>query len=221
MKTGERGNVSASIQFILEKKISTQMCILDIGCNLGSLVNDLSRLGYNSSFGIDVNDSAIMRGINKYPYLRNRLLAYDGTEFPFADKSFDNIVSFDVIEHIPDLNKHFREVNRMLKPNGLYIFQTPNKRVNVPWEIIYYRSLSKWKDHHYSLQTPGSLKRLINNNGLRLLSIEKRPLDNEYNIQKVRKQFGIFGLPLLKAFNHAPKFIFPHMWGVACKLSDY
>jgi SAM-dependent methyltransferase len=62
--------------------------------------------------------------------LGNRLLdqakVYDGGKFPFADGGFDFAVSRWVNEHLPDPDLHFREVERVLAPGGIYIFRTVN-----------------------------------------------------------------------------------------------
>ncbi len=45
---------------------------------------------------------------------------------PFKDNSIDCFYSFHVIEHLPDLRKHFLEVKRCLKPGGVYRVGGPN-----------------------------------------------------------------------------------------------
>jgi len=65
---------------------------------------------------------------------------------------------FDVIEHIPNIEDFLKgQVYRVLKEKGIFVFQTPNKIINIPWEIINQRSLTKWKKYHCSLQA----KRLL------------------------------------------------------------
>ena len=59
-----------------------------------------------------------------------------GDDLPFADQSFDTVLSFDVFEHIPDSDKHLREVRRVLKNGGQYLLQTPNKWTNIPFELL-------------------------------------------------------------------------------------
>ncbi len=41
-------------------------------------------------------------------------------ELPFADRSFDVVVGFGVLEHVPKDRLSLRELNRVLKPSGLY-----------------------------------------------------------------------------------------------------
>jgi SAM-dependent methyltransferase len=51
---------------------------------------------------------------------------YDGTKFPFSNRKFDLCVSNYVLEHVPNPIEHFNEVSRVLKPDGKFIFRTPN-----------------------------------------------------------------------------------------------
>ena len=45
---------------------------------------------------------------------------------PFADGSVDAVYSHHVIEHLPDMWAHFRDVHRVLKPGGVYRVAGPN-----------------------------------------------------------------------------------------------
>jgi SAM-dependent methyltransferase len=50
--------------------------------------------------------------------LRNKL--------PFPDSSIDAIYSHHMIEHLPDLEFHWREIHRCLKPGGTFRIAGPN-----------------------------------------------------------------------------------------------
>ena len=55
----------------------------------------------------------------------NDLLCMDLQNIPFEDKTFDVVISEEVMEHIEDYNKALDEVYRVLKPEGIYIFTIP------------------------------------------------------------------------------------------------
>lgn len=60
---------------------------------------------------------------------------------PFADNTFDYVVSFQVIEHIRNDRAFVAEVLRVLKPGGKFIVSTPNKPMSLtrnPWHVREY-----------------------------------------------------------------------------------
>ncbi|MBZ5552574.1 MAG: class I SAM-dependent methyltransferase [Acidobacteriia bacterium] len=50
-----------------------------------------------------------------------------GNEFPFETASFDACVSNYVLEHVQNPASHLREVGRVLRSLGVYVFRTPNR----------------------------------------------------------------------------------------------
>ncbi len=60
---------------------------------------------------------------------------------PFADESFDCVISFQVIEHIKDDKLFVAEVKRVLRTGGLFIVSTPNITMSLtrnPWHVREY-----------------------------------------------------------------------------------
>lgn len=51
----------------------------------------------------------------------------DATNLPFGDKSFDAVVSFDVVEHILDDKQFISEAFRVCKKGGYLVLGTPNR----------------------------------------------------------------------------------------------
>jgi SAM-dependent methyltransferase len=49
------------------------------------------------------------------------------SRLPVPDEHFDACVANYVLEHIADAEGHLREVARVLKPGGVYVFRTPNR----------------------------------------------------------------------------------------------
>lgn len=49
------------------------------------------------------------------------------TELPFVENFFDVVTANMVVEHLDNPQVQFREISRILKPGGLFIFHTPNE----------------------------------------------------------------------------------------------
>jgi len=214
----EFGNIESSTEYFLKYRIKNCANILDIGCAYGSLLNNLYNNGYKNLYGIDVNSGYINKGKRMYPHLSKNMCLYDGKEIPYQDRFFDVVLMFDVIEHIPEIDDYIKEqVYRVLKKGGVFIFQTPNKYINIPWEVIHQRSLSAWMSYHISLQTKDSLVNMLKNVGFSNVNVEKHTISTEHNKRKLRSRIGVLGDLLLIVFQSMPITFYPNLWGFAKK----
>lgn len=104
--------------------------VLDDGCGVGHTVEYLCQQGIEA-YGIDPGPR------QKYwPAERSRLFRADGTKLPFADGSFDAVLSSGVIEHIgeplarrqqhPHQRAYVHEVVRVLRRGGRALIAAPN-----------------------------------------------------------------------------------------------
>ena len=212
--TKEWGNVSESLAFIVEQQLQPDSVILDIGCYTGTIISSLAQLGFQDVHGIDVDHSAVERGKTLYPQLGSRILEYSGATLPFPSESFDVVTMFDVIEHIPEVDKFLsREVWRVLKKGGSLLFQTPNKYTNIPWEILIHRSFSKYKSYHVSLQSYRSLCDVLEAAGFDEITVSKRNILNSYYLEPLQKQLGPLASPVARLFNALPTALSTNFWG--------
>jgi SAM-dependent methyltransferase len=60
----------------------------------------------------------------------------DVTQTTFPDEMFDLIVSSDVLEHVPDLERAFAEMRRILKPGGSCIFTVPTNDATLRRAVV-------------------------------------------------------------------------------------
>lgn len=214
----EHGNIQASLDYVLTFRLPLEYTLLDIGCHYGTLVYALYNAGYRNVHGIDIKQKAVEKGRETYPVINNRLKLYDGRALPFSDKSLDGVLMFDVMEHIPALEDFMKtQLVRVLKPGGMLIFQTPNKRINIPWEILKQRSLHKYKRYHVSLQTPGSLENLLYRAGFEQVVTQKSNIMTPHNRQKTQSVLGAAGYFMLRLLQAMPLGFFPNIWGYARK----
>ncbi len=93
--------------------------ILDAGAEIYSnVLPALFLYGYRELYGINLGfTDPTRRGPIRY-------LPGDLTRTPFPDENFDAITCLSVIEHGVPLPDYFREMYRLLKPNGLLITST-------------------------------------------------------------------------------------------------
>ncbi len=194
----DRSNFDANVQFLEGTGLFNEnIKILEIGCGAGRLTNYLTQKRFNT-IGIDISSALITEGCIHYPDAI--IFIASGGDMPIKDLTFDIVLSFDVLEHIPDVDTHINEVRRILKPGGFYLLQTPNKLTNVPFEIIKNNSFTRYKKYHCSLQTYWSLKKLLISHGFEV-KFKKIPVMNDFIYQKIEKVFGRAGSFLLKLVN--------------------
>jgi SAM-dependent methyltransferase len=95
---------------------------------------------------------------------------YDGTNLPFENESFNIILSSNVLEHIQNLPPTFREMHRVLKPNGLAIHILPNPAWRFWTSLSHYgyllKVLLKKQNSISGEKDISSLTQSINKNGL-------------------------------------------------------
>ena len=94
--------------------------ILEIGCGLGSFLASLDARWMK--YGFDVSAYAVSRARARNPGAR--LVVASGAQIPFA-RRFDAIVSFDVLEHLPDPDAALAQVASHLAPAGVFAFVVP------------------------------------------------------------------------------------------------
>jgi SAM-dependent methyltransferase len=94
--------------------------ILDIGCFACDMLPALKRLGFRNLFGIDLNPAVLqMPDADVINYTVGDLLST-----PWPDGHFAGISAISVIEHgVPD-DELCREVSRLLRPGGIFVFTT-------------------------------------------------------------------------------------------------
>lgn len=91
--------------------------VLDVGC--GSKPYAALFSGCEAYVGVDVPVSGHNHKTSKVDVF------FDGATLPFADSSHDSVVSFEVLEHVPDLTGMLREIGRVLRPGGVILTTIP------------------------------------------------------------------------------------------------
>ncbi|WP_019953408.1 bifunctional 2-polyprenyl-6-hydroxyphenol methylase/3-demethylubiquinol 3-O-methyltransferase UbiG [Yoonia vestfoldensis] len=102
--------------------------VLDLGCAGGFMAEALANRGARVT-GIDPAAEAIAAA-RQHATAEGLNIAYDvgvGEALPYHAASYDAVVCVDVLEHVTDLQKVMFEVARVLRPGGLFLFDTINR----------------------------------------------------------------------------------------------
>ncbi|MEI2737654.1 MAG: class I SAM-dependent methyltransferase [Chitinophagaceae bacterium] len=101
--------------------------VLDIACGEGYGSKLLSKIADHVT-GVDINADIINDAKEKYQSKNLQFLTGTVEDIPAADGQFDIVVSFETIEHTTGHEKMISEIKRVLKPEGLLIISTPDKK---------------------------------------------------------------------------------------------
>jgi SAM-dependent methyltransferase len=101
--------------------------LLEYGCGTGSSAFEAAAAGADAT-GIDISPVAIemgaktaeMRGLSEHAHFK--VMNAESLDFP--DASFDRVCGSGILHHL-DLDKAYREIARVLRPNGYGIFLEP------------------------------------------------------------------------------------------------
>ncbi|UYQ90956.1 bifunctional 2-polyprenyl-6-hydroxyphenol methylase/3-demethylubiquinol 3-O-methyltransferase UbiG [Chitinophaga horti] len=101
---------------------------LEVGCGGGILTEEIARMGFDTT-GIDPAAESITTASNhaKAGGLNIRYEQGSGEHLSFPDNSFDVVFCCDVLEHVTDLPRVVSEISRVLKPGGIFIYDTINR----------------------------------------------------------------------------------------------
>jgi len=116
---------------------------LEIGCGQGfGMKIILEQFGAASVQGFDLDPKMVGRAQKRMRRYASRAAVSvgDATAIPAEDESIDAVFDFGVLHHVEIWEDAVREVARVLKPGGLFVFQEVSKRALDSW---IYRALFK------------------------------------------------------------------------------
>ncbi|MFN0168960.1 MAG: methyltransferase domain-containing protein [Bryobacteraceae bacterium] len=133
--TGERvipGEVNADLlnehfaRYAFAARLCRRKRVLDAGCGAGYGAAELARYASQVT-GVDNANDAIVFATERYSLPNLTFQQADCTALPFADRAFDLVTAFEVIEHLEDWRGFLGEARRVLAQDGQLIVSTPNR----------------------------------------------------------------------------------------------
>jgi len=98
--------------------------VVELCCGHGEALA-LEGLAFDRYLGVDVSEKMLEGGVAAGDSRRTLFVQGDATRAPISDASVDTVLMLGGIHHVPDRLSLFKEIRRILKPNGRFIFQEP------------------------------------------------------------------------------------------------
>lgn len=146
---------------------------VDVGCSIGFFTNALSPF-FDMVYGLDIDEHAL-DSAKKNARENVSFQVADTLFLPFDDGSVDLIICNHVYEHVPDPEKLFSEIRRVLKSDGACYLGAASRltliepHYHLPflswlpkWAANFYMRMAGKGDEYYeNLRTLWGIRRLI------------------------------------------------------------
>ncbi len=176
---------------------------LDIGCGGGHLVRELATVvgPAGRAVGIDLSADQVAAAAE---HCRDQpaaeLRTGDVTALDFAAGSFDGLASIQVLEYVPDLDRAFSEIRRVLRPGGRAAL------ISVLWDAFLFtgaeaglsaRINEAWRAHCPHQMLPAELPRRLP--AARLDGVTQRPIAF-FDTRRHERSYGLWVSKVMAAF---------------------
>ena len=225
------------IAFLERAGVRVRGRVLDAGCGGGGMPLSLAEEAC-AVVGIDpaerFQDAGVRLGRERG--LRNLHFALaDGMALPFADRTFDLVLSHAVIEHVADAPLYLRECARVLAPGGHLYLSTapylsfagahlPRLRVPVPLHLLAGRRAAFATFRFLARHAPWTLREPANENSFikaaRRGEAKQDDLLEKVRVARLRRQIAEAGLRIVREELHVTATVRRLPAAVARRLRD-
>jgi 2-polyprenyl-6-hydroxyphenyl methylase / 3-demethylubiquinone-9 3-methyltransferase len=175
----------------------SQVQLLDLGCGGGVLTEEFASMGCQVT-GIDISPRSIEIA-RRHAARAGLSIEYhvgSATQLPFDSESYDAVSCCDVLEHIHAWEDVIAEAGRVLKPGGLFFFDTINRTPESRVQFIFglqefpLTRLMPANTHVWEMFiTPDELTTTLRDNGfvpedMKGGKIDKNPLATLWDVQQ-------------------------------------
>jgi SAM-dependent methyltransferase len=170
---------TARYEALIRAHLQPGMRVLDLGCGRGGALEQLGA-AVSHPLGLDPDHRSLVE--HRLPDLPRLVAPADA--IPLRAASVDMVLSSWVLEHLPAPARTFREVARVLRPGGVFVFLTPGanslaallNRVLHPFQarlvpMLYGRAEVDAFPVVYRANTPRQIERLAHDAGLTCASL--------------------------------------------------
>jgi len=178
-----RDVVAQRSETIKQLALSPGERVLDVGSGPGFLSESIADIvGREGAVtGIDISSDLITLCRRRNPPKWLSYAVGDATRIAEPDASFDVVVCTQVAEYVPDVNRVFSEMFRVLRQGGRAVF------VATDWDAVIWHSekadrmvsvMKSWESHCAHPRLPRSLSNQLSSTGFRLDGASVFPILN-------------------------------------------
>lgn len=114
-------------RYAIASELAAGKTVLDIACGEGYGTHLLAAKA-TSVTGVDIDEGTVLAAKQKYKGANLEYITGRAEKIPAANESYDMVVSFETLEHLSDHGAMMQEIKRVLKPGGLLLISTPDKK---------------------------------------------------------------------------------------------
>lgn len=158
----------AQLYNLISSYVYSDSKVLDAGCAMGGFLDYLHKHGLNNLYGIDIIEDYVSYAKKKGDY---NIRLGSAESIPFDDNSFDLLVIDQVMEHLVEPVRAFREAKRVLVDGGLFCIGIPDaSRYDEIYFFDFYWFIMREHTQHFDVE---HLKLLAEMEGFELVSFSK------------------------------------------------
>ncbi len=123
-------------------KLSGNEDVLDVGCGGGQNIANFLKRTNGKVHGIDYSPASVAKSLKKNKKAvtekRSEIVQANVSAIPFENKTFDLVTAFETIYFWENIINDFKEVKRVLKPNGKFVVCNESSKMegNERWTNI-------------------------------------------------------------------------------------
>jgi ubiquinone/menaquinone biosynthesis C-methylase UbiE len=114
-------------RYALACELVKDKVVLDLACGEGYGSNLMSEYA-TTVIGIDISETTVNHAASKYIKNNLKFICASATCTTLDDHFADVLVSFETIEHLVEQEEMMKEIVRVLKPTGILIMSSPDKK---------------------------------------------------------------------------------------------
>ncbi len=181
----DKNRLKSAAEYISAKFENKEIEIVDIGCAIGGLLEQLRNVGFRNLTGIDPSISCV-----EITQSEKKCKCYHSSLFNLEEKfgKYDLVILSHVWEHILDLKKAIKSIEKILKPNGSIYIECPNAML---YKDIIHAPFQEFNTEHINHFTEDSFKNFFCSNNFTCIDVGNRVIQiasgEDYNAV-----YGIF-----------------------------